>query len=132
LKFRAFWQTSAVVLPRLRDRGENDEREAAIAVAERFADGLASEAELRLALPCSRYAGSFWAICVARAWEAANFSVTDEQIGDALKVCLLRCIFGNPFRPIALEPAWLTADVLALARDQLQTHLLNPRERHRA
>jgi hypothetical protein len=29
---------------------------------------------------------------------------------------LLRDIFGNPFRPIALDPAWLTSDVLALAR----------------
>ncbi len=29
---------------------------------------------------------------------------------------MLRDIFGNPFRPVALDPAWLTADVLALAR----------------
>jgi hypothetical protein len=29
---------------------------------------------------------------------------------------LLRDIFGNPFRPVALDPVWLTADVPALAR----------------
>ncbi len=29
---------------------------------------------------------------------------------------LLRDIFGNPFRPVAVDPAWLTSDVLALAR----------------
>jgi hypothetical protein len=29
---------------------------------------------------------------------------------------LLHDIFGNPFRPVALDPAWLTSDVLALAR----------------
>jgi hypothetical protein len=29
---------------------------------------------------------------------------------------LLRDIFGNPFRPVALDPAWLTPDVLSLAR----------------
>jgi hypothetical protein len=29
---------------------------------------------------------------------------------------LIRDIFGNPFRPVALDPAWLTTDVLALAR----------------
>ncbi|MBY0459710.1 MAG: hypothetical protein K2V38_20515 [Gemmataceae bacterium] len=28
----------------------------------------------------------------------------------------MRDIFGNPFRPVALDPAWLTSDVLALAR----------------
>jgi hypothetical protein len=29
---------------------------------------------------------------------------------------LIRDIFGNPFRPVALDPAWLTSDVVALAR----------------
>ena len=29
---------------------------------------------------------------------------------------IVRDIFGNPFRPVALDPAWLTSDVLALAR----------------
>lgn len=28
---------------------------------------------------------------------------------------LLRDIFGNPFRPVAIDPSWLTSDVLALA-----------------
>jgi hypothetical protein len=31
-------------------------------------------------------------------------------------VALLHSIFGNPFRPVALDPAWRTGDVLALAR----------------
>jgi hypothetical protein len=30
---------------------------------------------------------------------------------------LLREVFGNPFRPVAVVAAWLTSDVLALARD---------------
>ena len=29
---------------------------------------------------------------------------------------LVRDIFGNPFRPVAADPAWRTSDVLALAR----------------
>jgi hypothetical protein len=29
---------------------------------------------------------------------------------------LLRCIFGNPFRPVAADPKWLTLDAVALAR----------------
>ncbi len=28
----------------------------------------------------------------------------------------IRDIFGNPFRPVACDPEWLTSDVLALAR----------------
>jgi hypothetical protein len=29
---------------------------------------------------------------------------------------LLRCIFGNPFRPVTLDPAWLTPSVIELAQ----------------
>jgi len=28
---------------------------------------------------------------------------------------IVRCIFGNPFRPVALDPAWQTPTVTALA-----------------
>lgn len=34
----------------------------------------------------------------------------------AVNAALLRDVVGNPFGPIALDPAWLTSDVLALAR----------------
>jgi hypothetical protein len=29
---------------------------------------------------------------------------------------LVRCVCGNPYRPTAFDPAWLTTDVTALAR----------------
>jgi hypothetical protein len=32
------------------------------------------------------------------------------------QVPLLRDIFGNPFRPVTLEPAWLTSEVKTLAQ----------------
>jgi hypothetical protein len=35
---------------------------------------------------------------------------------DPRLVALLRDIFGNPFRPVALVPAWLTSDVVVIAR----------------
>jgi hypothetical protein len=35
---------------------------------------------------------------------------------------LARDIFGNPFRPVELDPAWLTSDVLALARGIYDEH----------
>jgi hypothetical protein len=38
------------------------------------------------------------------------------KVPPAEQITLLRDIFGNPFRPVALNPAWLTSDVLALAR----------------
>lgn len=34
----------------------------------------------------------------------------------AVQADLLRDVFGNPFRPVALSPAWLTSTVLALAQ----------------
>ena len=33
-----------------------------------------------------------------------------------VQAAFLRDIFGNPFRPVALDPGWLTSDVCALAR----------------
>src|SRR5262245_4448389 len=35
----------------------------------------------------------------------------------AAQATLLRDIFSNPFRPVALDPAWLIPTVVALARD---------------
>jgi hypothetical protein len=32
------------------------------------------------------------------------------------RAALLRCIVGNPFRPGAADPAWLTPSVVALAK----------------
>jgi hypothetical protein len=38
------------------------------------------------------------------------------KVPPAEQIALLRDVFGNPFRAVALNPAWLTSDVLALAR----------------
>jgi hypothetical protein len=40
------------------------------------------------------------------------------------QVILLRCIFGNPFRPLAIDPAWRTPPVLALARSAYEERTL--------
>src|SRR5689334_9780765 len=34
----------------------------------------------------------------------------------AVQAVIFRDLFGNPFRPVAFDPRWRTADVLALAR----------------
>ncbi len=119
---------------------------AALDVAERYADGLATDRELAaVANKASPRARGLlrranteremrrWseATAVANAtrpctqhWHASNnaadavWHVTRAAhwpIGPRL-VALLRDIFGNPFRPVAIDPAWLTSDVLALAR----------------
>ncbi len=141
----------------------------AIEVAERFADGLATEKERAAAFAAATAAkDSFefntegmtrvynWAAHAAEFavdeelpldWENMSFlaavAVRDftraqnpseqpvpsaygfhygsaaEAAHDAAQLAqadFLRDVFGNPFRPVKVKPAWLTADVLALAR----------------
>src|SRR5262249_49961028 len=77
---------------------------------------------------------AFWVLCPADSaawgsWEAARSCAqavdasrldeitvkgdADERQGQA---ALVRDIFGNPFRPVTLHPAWRTANVTALAQ----------------
>ncbi len=116
-----------------------------VAVAERYADGLASEGERWAALAVAedalgaptrhghRAARSAWR-CLASdedalaaypdaiesaAWatagpdEMANFATSTDPAGfpnyaaeRRAQVPLLRCIFGNPFRQVEVDPAW--------------------------
>lgn len=117
----------------------------ALAVAERFADGLASKVEMEAVLQpacdaageASRYALSpadgtplpSWAaawviakavIATSDRVEAAFFGAVDgvRFAGTALgkpPTALLHDIFGNPFRPVTIDPTWLTSTVVSLA-----------------
>jgi hypothetical protein len=74
-------------------------------------------------------------------WSIANLVLAPDRIGNKIRLHIsglfksesesqaaytdchlaairpyLLCIFGNPFRPVTLDPAWRTSDVLALAR----------------
>lgn len=42
-------------------------------------------------------------------------NTAERLVEQALQAALLRDIFGNPFRPVALSPSWLTSTVLSLA-----------------
>jgi hypothetical protein len=68
----------------------------AVEVAEKYADGIVHEQDRD------------------RAWQGAGDVVIDAVI----KQDFVRAadIFGNPFRPITLDPAWQTANVRALAQ----------------
>jgi hypothetical protein len=103
----------------------------AVGVAERYADGLAEKSEL--AVVGSKY-NILSQACASRtsAWEAVECAVEwvdlrseDEYAASIGKPFvfdphfgfLIRDVFGPlPFRPITLDPSWLTADVVGLAR----------------
>jgi hypothetical protein len=80
----------------------------ALVVAERFADGEASLAELRAAAKAAETLGPA-ACCgeeaalAARRWiRWVGLRAQWDRSCLALGVGLLRCLFGNPFRPVAL------------------------------
>ncbi len=113
----------------------------ALIVAERFADGLASEQDradafaaclevpyVREYEPNGVAANSPRSKAAAYAqhavWEQVFVGAyTNSQcvlpkatgLPEMLPLHLLRDIFGNPFRPVIVEPQWLTETVLALA-----------------
>src|SRR5262249_23472844 len=47
---------------------------------------------------------------------AAAEAVSTEAAAKLQQVGFLRCIFGNPFHPVTLTPAWQTSTVTALAQ----------------
>jgi hypothetical protein len=61
--------------------------------------------------PAARLARSFEYAFEDGALDSSMFSESDN----GTRLSLLRCIFGNPFRPVAFDPAWRTSDVVALA-----------------
>jgi hypothetical protein len=73
-------------------------------VRERYFDGLATAAELDAAL---RAADEVPHQLVLQAW---------DSIGPQRQVQILRDLFGNPFRPAAADPPWLTPAARGLAQ----------------
>jgi hypothetical protein len=143
----------------------NDQARHAVDVAERFADGLATEDErqrteaaLQEFIEAWVYpSNNTWAddarvypgVCAAMTAvtfyddylygplhgagatpEQAAFAVGPADVASTVERCapekiqqsaLLRDIVGNPFRPVALDPAWLTSTVTALAQGMYES-----------
>lgn len=98
-----------------------------VEISELYADGVVK----RQALSGARQKGwnatvtaTAWNVGDDNAWIAAtrtaeNYHYRDILAADEWKQdqsTLLRCIFGNPFRPIVLDSSWLTPSVLGLAQ----------------
>ena len=114
----------------------------AVEAAEIFADGLISDGGLSATWAGIGYPRSFprrYAAMAARAASggpghigaahaaasAVNAAVAGSREADleavrraerAAQTMLLRCVFGNPFRPVTPDPRWRTAAVLSLAQ----------------
>jgi len=62
----------------------------------------------------------FWTNKVKMEWSTVQSGYWPERViwfQECDMLCqLLRDIFGNPFRPVTLDPRWLTSTVLDLAR----------------
>jgi hypothetical protein len=112
----------------------------AVEVVARFADGEATDEERLAAIAAadSDYYGRFgtretpggWpenpvvaagyydaglaALCAAGS--AAEAEASSSRPLPFTQIALLRCGFGNPFSPIAVDPSWLTSAVVGLAR----------------
>ncbi len=124
------------LLPRCVMIGE-EEREVcrhALVTAESYADGQAAQDDLArmppnpLAIysaPAAFMAAAGQPLDVGEvirdAAEAASRDQDDAQdrwyeAEQQAQCRLLRCLFGNPFRPVSVDPAWLTSSVLAVAQ----------------
>jgi len=103
-------------------------------VAERYADGLASEEERRKSLRAASFAAAINALVgadpareaahvagdvpfyAANAVEARGGDREPVRRAEAAALCeLLRDVVGNPFRPPRLDPAWRTGVAVGLA-----------------
>jgi hypothetical protein len=146
---RRIWQTLLRVAMIEEDQKEGCRH--AAETAERYADGEASEDDLRSceieylplhaapAAPAAFLASAgipldvhevYDSAAQAAAWFSSGSDSEDEVwrkaygAETAAQCALLRDLIGNPFRPVSLDPAWLTPNVTALAQAAYEERVL--------
>jgi hypothetical protein len=93
-----------------------DPRNTIIAVGEKYADGTADSEELQAARSLARRLDPPHTFGVGVSEVVSGTVYPCLRSGRARTHCQrIRDIFGNPFRPVAVDPSWLTSDVVALA-----------------
>jgi hypothetical protein len=111
--------------------GGLDDRRAlqSVEMAELFADGLVRKRQMDAARAATKagsrfpaYGGLPRAVGHHLAWHAAEFAVA--RTPSSVATALLREIFGNPFRPVTANPAWLTSTVQSLVQAAYDERLL--------
>jgi hypothetical protein len=94
---------------------------------------------LRQSLATRDHVAGFWAseaCCNALAARARGDRAWDQEVHEAMLAAatvarrslaaLVRCVHGNPFRPVAIVPAWRTSAVLALSTQMYETRDFSP------
>jgi hypothetical protein len=111
-----------------------------VEAVERFADGLATAEEVRRADEAIHRSGGAGPARAAADWSTwGPWHDRDSLTAAARKVLafvsraagrrraaalapLVRCVIGNPFRPVTFDPAWLTSTATALASQMYDSH----------
>ncbi|OAI46029.1 hypothetical protein AYO44_12160 [Planctomycetaceae bacterium SCGC AG-212-F19] len=103
----------------------------AVRTIEQYADGLAKKEELQAARQAARAVVNAASTSDRMKYDAANLPFSAAEVGskrglhncfpgwpvsESDQVAMLRDIFGNPFRPVTVDPGWRTSNVLGLAQ----------------
>ena len=93
-------------------------RDELLAQAARRSGGARSQGRKPVRIPLdAQRASAGLALFAPSPWRAADF-VTSETVHllQRLQCEWLRCLFSNPFRPVAFDPAWRTETAVGIAR----------------
>jgi hypothetical protein len=108
---------------------DNEENRRAVVTSERYADGLATWDDLKRAGRAATLMAPSWMVTEVTVgiWEPTavwtyGLDVFPWPIADSGN--LIHDIFGNPFRPVVLNPVWQTREVLSLAQAAYDDRLM--------
>jgi hypothetical protein len=100
------------------DGTETAKSRRSVEVAERYADGQVTGEQLARAWSAGRKPVEWLAAhSVHKDLDAVviGYNAKTALNISSVSSMLLRCVYGNPFRPVAVAPEWLTSTVTALA-----------------